>query len=240
MNIFIVDDESLARSRLQRLIENNQLGKVIGEAENGISALKAIESCAPDVVLMDIQMPLMDGIETARHLSQWETPPAVIFCTAYDEYALQAFDVMAVGYLLKPVRLEDLQTALGKLGKLNKAHINSLNKQQSRSHISAKTHHGIELVPIEHVSLFRADHKYISVFHKNGETLIDEALKDLEEEFSELFIRVHRNALVNVKNISGLEKQEDGSFSLRLENFNDPIPVSRRHLAQVKKLLKGL
>ena len=189
---------------------------------------------------MDIRMPVMDGLEAARHLADWQTPPAVIFCTAYDEFALQAFDVMAVGYLLKPVRLDDLKGALSKLNKINKAQAISLNKQNMRSHISVKTHQGMELVPVENVSLFRADHKYVSVFHTHGELLIDESLKELEEEFAEFFVRVHRNALVNIKGITGLHKVEDGGYALSLNGYGESVPVSRRHMAAVRKLLKGL
>ncbi len=240
MNIILVDDEPLALMRLKRLIEGSELGSVIGEAKNGVQALELAQKLAPDVILMDIQMPLMDGLEAAKHLAQWDTPPAVIFCTAYDEYALQAFDVQAVGYLLKPVRLENLKSALSKLAKINKVQANALNEGHRRSHISAKTHQGLELVPIENIILFRADHKYISVFHSSGEILIDEPLKDLEEEFEKEFVRVHRNALVNVNNITGLDKLEDGSMALRLAGFDDLVPVSRRHVAAVRKLLKGL
>jgi two-component system response regulator AlgR len=240
MNILIVDDESLARARLSRFIETANLGTVLGEAQNGIEAIAAVEKLGPDVVLMDIQMPGMDGIEAAQHLSQLDTPPAVIFTTAYDEYALQAFDVQAVGYLLKPVRAEDLKTALSKIKKLNKVQTKALQEGHRRSHISAKTHQGLELIPIENIVLFRADHKYISAFHKMGELLIDEPLKDLEEEFEGEFVRVHRNALVSVKSIVGFEKLDDGGYALRLNGFDELVPISRRHVAGVRKLVKGL
>ncbi len=240
MNILICDDEALARSRLQRMIEKSELGEVIAQAEHGAQALELVEKFSPDVVLMDIQMPVMDGLEAARHLAGWDTPPAVIFCTAYDEYAITAFEVSAVGYLLKPVRLEELKTALNKLKKVNKVQALTLNKQQARSHISVKTHSGVELVPIDNIRLFRADHKYVSVFHQFGELLIDDSLKELEDEFSDVFVRVHRNALVNTKSISGLEKQDDGSYSLRLNDVSESVPVSRRHVAAVRKLLKAL
>jgi len=189
---------------------------------------------------MDIQMPGMDGIEAARHISQLDTPPAIVFTTAYDDYAMQAFDVQAVGYLLKPVRLDDLKQLLEKLNKLNKVQVQALNKGQQRSHISAKTHNGLELIPIENITLFRADQKYISVFHKHGELLIDEPLKDLEEEFENQFVRVHRNALVSVKAICGFEKMDDGGYAVRLHGFDERVPVSRRHVAAVRKLVKGL
>lgn len=240
MNILLVDDEQLARARLQRFIENNALGSVVAHAQNGLEAITAVEQFRPDVVLLDIQMPVMDGLEAAQHLSQLDVPPAIIFTTAYDEYALQAFDVQAVGYLLKPIRQDDLKTALTKLAKINKVQVAALNQDQCRSHISAKSHQGLELVPIENIVVFRADHKYISVFHTNGELLIDEPLKDLEDEFNGVFARVHRNALVNLKSIVGFEKQEDGGYALRLSGFDELVPISRRHVAGVRKLVKGL
>lgn len=240
MKILVVDDESLARARLCRFIETANLGDVICEAQNGIEAIKAVEKFSPEVVLMDIQMPGMNGLEAAQHLSQLDTPPAIIFTTAYDEYALQAFDVQAVGYLLKPVRLDDLKLALSKLKKLNKAQSQALNHNPRRSHISAKSHHGLELIPIENIILFRADHKYISVFHKLGELLIDEPLKELEAEFESEFIRIHRNALVSIKAISGLIKVDDSSYALRVAGLDEPIAVSRRHVAAVRKLIKAL
>lgn len=240
MKVLIVDDEELARSRLQRFVETGQLGEVIALASNGVQAIEAVKKYLPDVVLMDIQMPTMDGLEAARHLAQLDTPPAIIFCTAYDEYAIEAFNVQAVGYLLKPVRQGDLKAAFSRLDKINKAQAQALNHEQSRTHISAKTHQGLELIPLEHVVLFRAEQKYISVIHQNGEVLIDEPLKELEEEFAEQFIRVHRNSLVRKTAITGFEKIEDGSFSLRLAGFKDLVPISRRHVAQVRKLLKAL
>lgn len=240
MNVLIVDDEELARNRLKRFIENSQLGHVIATASNGVQAITEVEKYLPDVVLMDIQMPTMDGLEAAQHLAQLETPPAIIFCTAYDEYAVDAFNVQAVGYLLKPVRQDDLKAAFSRLNKINKAQVASLNSDHSRTHISAKTHQGLELIPIEHVLFFRAEQKYISVIHQNGEVLIDEPLKELEAEFSEQFIRVHRNSLVCKTAIQGLDKCDDGSFALRLNGFEELVFVSRRHAAQVRKLVKTL
>ena len=240
MNVLIVDDEELARSRLQRFIESEQLGEVIALASNGVQAIEAVETFLPDVVLMDIQMPTMDGLEAARHLAQLETPPAIIFCTAYDEFAIEAFNVQAVGYLLKPVRKEELKAAFSRLDKINKAQSVALNKDACRSHISAKTHQGLELVAVENIVLFKAEQKYISVIHKNGEVLIDEPLKDLEEEFVDKFIRVHRNSLVRKTAIQGLEKCEDGSVALRLNGFKELVAISRRHLAEVRKLVKAL
>lgn len=240
MKILIVDDEDLARIRLQRFIDKAQLGDVIGEASNGVQAIELVEKFLPDVVLMDIQMPKMDGLEAAKHISKLDTPPAIVFCTAYDEYAIEAFNVQAVGYLLKPVRQDDLVSAFASLKKINKVQAINFKDQESRTHISAKTHQGLQLIPIEHVVLFKAEQKYISVIHKGGELLIDEPLKDLEEEFEQDFIRVHRNSLVRKSMITGFEKIDDGSFSLCLNGYPDLVPISRRHVAEVRKLIKAL
>lgn len=244
MNILIVDDEQLARARLHRLLSQMDDSNTVHEAENGKQAVEMVERLSPDLVLMDIQMPVMDGLEAARHISDMETPPAIIFCTAYDEYAIQAFNVQAVGYLLKPVRAEELKSALQKISKINKVQARELNKEERRTHISARTHNGLELIPVENIRLFRADQKYVSVFHAYGEErsemLIDESLKQLEEEFADLFVRVHRNSLIAIRHIIKLHKNEDGSHWLELDNLDEAVPVSRRHLSGVRKLLKAL
>lgn len=240
MNLLIVDDEPLARSRLKRLAEQVPGCTVLGEAGNGREAVELVGSLAPDVVLMDIQMPLMDGIEAARHISELQTPPAVIFCTAYDEYALEAFKVQAVGYLLKPVRAEELSAALQKLPKVNRVQARQLQQGGRRSHISARTHQGLVLLPLEQVRCFRSDQKYVSVLHPGGELLIEDSLKELEDEFAADFIRVHRNALVALRYVIALEKNEDGSAALLLDGMPEKIQISRRHLADVRKTLKHL
>ena len=240
MNLLIVDDEPLARSRLKRLAEQVPGCTVLGEAGNGREAVELVERLAPDVVLMDIQMPLMDGIEAARHIAELQTPPAVIFCTAYDEYALEAFKVQAVGYLLKPVRAEELSAALQKLPKVNRVQARQLQQGERRSHISARTHQGLVLLPLEQVRCFRSDQKYVSVLHPGGELLIEDSLKELEDEFAADFIRVHRNALVALRHVIALEKNEDGSAALLLDGMPEKIQISRRHLADVRKTLKHL
>lgn len=240
MNILVVDDEALARNRVVRLLKQIGQSGNIHEAENGKEAVETVARLLPDVVLMDIQMPSMDGLEAAQHIAQLDTPPAIIFCTAYDEYALQAFHVQAVGYLLKPVRSEELKEAINKLTKINKVQAMKLNQGERRSHIGVKHHNALELIPLEHIQVFRADQKYVSVFHDNGEALIDDSLKQLEEEFSEEFVRVHRNSLVAVKHITKLHKKEDGSHWLDVSGLDQWVSVSRRHLPKVRKLLKTL
>ena len=242
MRILIVDDETLARDRLRRMLEADAAHEVVGEAANGIQAVQLCEDLQPELVLLDIRMPGMDGLETARHFLALTDPPAVIFCTAYEEHAIQAFDLQAVGYLLKPVRKENLLAALGKTVRLNRVQLAALNETDNarRSHISARTHKGIELIGIDDVRYFQADQKYVTVRFGGGEVIVDETLRELEEEFEDLFIRVHRNALVAKHHIDGLVKDASGQVGLRLRDLDEIVNISRRHLPGVRKLLRNL
>ncbi len=246
MKILICDDEPLARDRLARFIDGMDGYTVVAQAENGADAIEQVNQHEPDIVLLDVRMPGMDGIEAAHHLSSKDEPPAIIFCTAYDEYALEAFRVDAIGYLMKPVRAVDLAEALAKASRLNKSQIQSLNtaaKQKEarrRTHISAKTHKGIELVSVDDVRYFRADHKYVTVRHTGGELLIDETLKMLEDEFGEEFIRIHRNSLVAAKYLDGMELNTPGHYQVKFKGVEDKLVVSRRHIAALRKVMQHL
>ena len=185
MRVLVCDDEKLARDRLSRLVSDLEGMEVTGEAANGREALALVQEQRPDVVLLDIRMPDMDGLEAAAHLSKSEHPPAIIFCTAYDEHALQAFKVHAVDYLLKPVSRDDLSEALKRARGINKVQLAALDEEvhpagSRRKHISARTHKGIELVPVDDVRFFMADQKYVTVRYGEGEVLIDETLKELD------------------------------------------------------------
>jgi two-component system response regulator AlgR len=247
MHVLVVDDEVLARQRLCRMITALPGYEIAGEAGNGAEALAAICELDPDVVLLDVRMPGDDGLQTARKIAELNDPPAVIFCTAYDEYALEAFDTLAVGYLLKPVEQEQLQTALEKAKSLNKAQLTVLARQLEnheehhpyRSHITAKNRRGLSLIPIDSVHCFVADHKYVTVLHADGETLIDDTLKDLEDEFRHRFVRVHRNSLVAVARIEAMERH-NGQYQLRLSGTDYRPVVSRRHVGAIKELLLNL
>lgn len=242
MKVLIVDDEHLARMRLARMIEDIDDCDVAGEAENGEQAVEMAKQLMPDVVLLDVRMPGMDGMMAAALMADMEPAPAIIFCTAYDEYALEAFDRHAAGYLLKPVKRAGLQDALQKAVTLNRAQISMIESEEAggTKHISAKTHRGIELIPLSSVRFFQAEQKYVTVFHADGETLIDEPLKELEERLGHAFIRVHRNALVHVKSIEGLERDAEGSFRLVMRGIEAKPSVSRRHVAEIKALLTAM
>ena len=242
MKILLVDDETLARDRLRRLLAGHPEHEVVDEAANGIEAIKCCQQSIPDLVLLDIRMPGMDGLETARHFLELPEPPAVIFCTAYEEHAIQAFDLQAVGYLLKPVRRDNLVVALEKAVRLNKAQLSALANQDSggRSHISARTHKGLELVPLKEVCYFQADQKYVTVRFTTGEVIVDETLRDLEQEFADQFVRIHRNALIAKRQIDALVKDNDGQVKVRLKVIDEELEVSRRHLPALRKIVKTL
>ena len=244
MKILIVDDEMLACQRLESLIKELGTGEVVAFAHNGKQALAEILKHQPDMVLLDIRMPGMDGIETAQHINTMETPPTVIFTTAYDDYALKAFETHAIDYLLKPIRKERLQDAIQSAKSVSRLQLNELQQStsSSREHISARVHGDIRLVSVNDIIYLLADQKYITVGYKSDqdvvEVLIDESLISLEKEFSTLFFRVHRNALVAKKSIEALEKDETGQVKVKCKSCDRRFDVSRRHLPDIRKLMK--
>jgi two-component system response regulator AlgR len=242
LNVLIVDDELPARERLQRLVQELPGCNVAGVCSNGADALPLVAKLKPSVVLLDIRMPGMTGIEVARHLGALEAPPAIVFTTAYDEYALEAFESQAVGYLLKPVRSERLAQALKHASRLRAPQLIGLGipagPLTARQHVAVRVRDELKLIPVKDIRYFRADQKYVTVRHTRGEDLIDESLKQLEEEFSRDFVRAHRSILVAIAHIEVLERaaNEDG-YALRLRGEAEPLAVSRRQLAELRKRL---
>ena len=236
LKVLIVDDEPPARERLRGLLTEIGDVDVIGEAANGAEALSCVHDLAPDVVLLDVRMPGMDGLEAARHLNVLEEPPAVIFTTAYDQYAVEAFEAHAVGYLLKPVRKEQLAAALTRAGRLTRAQLQTLAAAGTRrSHLAARRRDGLRLIPLEEVQYFLADQKYTTVRHLGGEDLIEDSLRLLESEFGASFVRIHRNALVGVKYLERIERTAEGQYFVRLRGCEAPLPVSRRMAGELKE-----
>jgi two-component system response regulator AlgR len=245
MRILIVDDEPLARARLRTLVAELGLAgvEVAGEAVDGVDAILAHESASVDVVLLDIAMPRMDGLEAARHLAAMENPPAVVFCTAFDEHALAAFEAHAVDYLVKPVARERLRIALERARKFTAEQVRGIVgevKSQSRSHICARIRGSLRLVPVAEIAYFLAEDKYVVVHHDGGEVLIEESLKALEDEFGDRFVRIHRNCLVAVDRITALERSGDGGTMALVRGAAQPLEVSRRCLPIVRELIKHL
>jgi len=240
MRVLIVDDEKLARDRLRELLLEIGDHTVVGEGMNGNEAVEKAAEYNPDVVLMDIRMPGMDGLEAAMHLMGMENPPMVIFTTAYDQHALHAFEVNAVDYLLKPIRKDRLAAALDKAKKLTLQQLKEINEAQeipqARTHISVHLRGNIRLVPVNDILYFMADSKYVTVRTAGEEHLIEDSLVNLEKEFGDqMFLRIHRNALVATDYIKGIEKSTVGGWQVALKGLDKKLDVSRRHAAAVRR-----
>lgn len=239
-SVLIADDEPLARERIRRLVEALPGYRVCGEATDGDSSLKQVAELEPDILLLDIRMPGMDGMEAASRLSQLANPPALIFCTAYDHYAIQAFDVQAIAYLLKPVRKEALADALARAGRVNRVQLQALNGQtgQRQEQLAVRTHRGTELIDLSEILYCEADQKYVTIHHTRGETVCDYTLKELENSYPSTLLRIHRNTLVGVRFIQGLRRMPDGHNLVVLRDGQGELPVSRRHASNVRQWLQ--
>lgn len=246
LKILIADDEPPARARLTAMVNDIGGWNVIAKASNGAETLELCQEQLPDVVLLDIRMPGMDGIEVASHLCRLATPPAVIFTTAYDEYAVKAFETHAIAYLLKPVRRERLMRALEQAAKLGRMQLAQLAESNlglgGRQRIPVSQAGRMFLVPVTSIHSFHADHKYVRmVYELDGrlsESLIDESLKALEQEFSADFARIHRNSLVRIASINTFERAEGGRCHITLHGSDQALPISRRHLSALKQRLQ--
>lgn len=242
MRVLIVDDEAPARDRLKRLLVEMGNCDIAGEAANGEQAVRAAQQLRPDVALLDVRMPGLSGIEVARHMNLLERPPAIIFTTAYDEYAVAAFDAQAIGYLLKPVRKDKLARALEHAARVTNVALKQLTQAtdtKRRTHICARLGEQLKLIPVVDILYFLADQKYVTVRHRLGSDLIDESLKDLDTEFGGDFVRIHRNALVNETAVASVEREDDGLYRIRLRESEETLHISRRQATAVLKRLRG-
>jgi two-component system, LytTR family, response regulator AlgR len=233
LKILIADDEAPARSRLRDLLSEISNISIVAEAQNGKQALELANETKPDLLLLDIRMPLMDGLETAQHAQKLDPKPQIIFTTAYDVYAIKAFDLNAIDYLLKPIRLERLQTAIDKVKVLKPSQIDALKPlQKTRSHLSIHERGRVILVGIEDIVYLRAELKYITVKTLTREYLLEESLTNLETEFGAYFVRLHRNCLVASAYIAGYEKRidetGDSQWHAILKGVPETVLISRR------------
>jgi two-component system response regulator AlgR len=238
MKILVVDDEPLARDRLIRFLQDLDNVDGTSVAHNGIEAVEKLKTFEADVVLLDIRMPGLSGLEVAEQIKKMAEPPAIIFCTAYDDYALDAFKVNAQAYLLKPVARSALQEALQGCEQLNKAQIQALSNQTNVETISVHNGREKERMPLSEIYYFRADQKYVSLFSAKGERIVDESLKALEDIYADYFIRAHRNTLVYKARIEKLFRDNDGGFWVSLKGVEAPIAVSRRHAKGIKQIFE--
>ena len=247
LRVLIVDDEAPARSRLRDLLAD--VGgalpvTVAGEAGNGREALRITGAGGVDVVLLDVRMPGMDGIEVAQHLQKLEPPPAVVFTTAYDAYAIQAFELHAMDYLLKPIKASRLQEALSRVMQGAAPQPETLRRMQQapRACLSAAERGKVHLIPVGDVLYLRAELKYVTVRTTGREYLIEESLTQLEQEFQDRFVRVHRNCLVARAAIRGFERtgaeNGEGPWQVVLAGLEERIPVSRRQQHVVREFAR--
>lgn len=245
--VFVVDDEAPARHRIRELLAdcNAQLAlELVGEASNGLEALNQLATQHADVVLVDIRMPQMDGLELAQHLNKLERPPVIIFTTAYDNYAVKAFELHAIDYLLKPVRLGRLFEALTRARAAVPVKSEVLQEllPEARKNLSIQERGKILLIPVEKVLYLRAELKYITVRTVEREYLVEEPLGSLEKEFSSRFVRIHRNCLVAKDEIESFEKAgaegADLHWTVKLKGLEEKLPISRRQQFIVKEFKK--
>lgn len=251
LKVILADDEALARARLADLL--GDLGEdfsveIVAQAGNGEAAVEcaaALYANTPaDVILLDIQMPGMTGLEAARHIARLPQPPAIIFVTAFDEHALRAFELRAVDYLLKPVRLARLREALSRIKPLAIADADALASHGTprRTHFSLLERGRIWRVPVADVLYLRAELRYVTARTREREYLLDESLIRLEEEFGDEFLRIHRNCLVARGHLDGFQRQADegeGHWLALLKNWPERLPVSRRQMHVVREFVKG-
>ena len=239
MNVLLVDDEHLARERLERLLGKLRPQASCIHAADGERALAAVAAGNIDLVLLDINMPGIGGLEVAEQLATFDNPPAVIFCTAYDQYALRALQHQVVAYLLKPVREADLARALDASGRVNRVQLASLQRELeapsgARSRVHSQSQHGLQSLLVDEIRCFVAREKYVIAYSSDAEMMITDTLSELEKELGDTFLRVHRNTLVALEHVSNLRRTEAGGWCLELDGLELRPQVSRRHLKEVK------
>ena len=243
IKVFIVDDEEPARERLKELLGDiaAEVPTVVaGEARNGMEAIERFPQSDAQVLLLDIQMPGIGGLEVARHLSTLEPPPEVVFVTAHDRHAVEAFELNALDYLLKPVRAERLAAALKKAASPAREQL-ARASAAPREYLSVAERNRIALVPVREILFLRAEQKYVTVRTRAREHLIEEALVALEREFADTFVRIHRNCLVARAAIRGFERTGGGDdephWQVVVDGLDERLPVSRRQWPLVKEVI---
>jgi len=241
VKVVIADDEALARERLRALLSAHDGVEIVAEAENGLTALQACAEFRPDLVLLDIAMPGVDGLEAARHLTAFDPRPAVVFCTAYDEHALSAFEAEAIDYLMKPVRPERLAVALERArtfisGRETLAPAEP--SRQPRTHLCARLRGSLRLIPMDDVHYLQAEEKYVVVHHARGEDLIEESLRSLEDEFGERFVRIHRNCLIKAEQLQEIRRDAEGQAWAVLKDWPKALEISRPCAGELKDRFK--
>jgi two-component system response regulator AlgR len=233
VRILIADDEPLARARLTALLRDCDGAEVVASVGDGEAALAACAETRPDLLLLDIAMPGLDGLGVARRLTSLSQRPQLVFCTAYEEHALAAYELRAADYLLKPVRLERLRDALARADALRQ------RAAASGATLLVQVHGAPVRIPLAEVSHLSADDKYVTVHREAGDALTEQSLKAIEEAFPNRFVRVHRGCLIPVERLLGLRRDADGTVRALIAGSEATPEVSRRNLPAVRKWLRS-
>lgn len=234
ITVLVVDDEHLAAERMTELVNEVSGFKVIGQAANSKQALELVQTLHPNIVFLDISMPGISGLELAKVLQKFEHPPYVIFCTAYDQHALKAFEANATDYLVKPVRRERLLESLERIVRLK----NNRNSTESNQYISVAIGGALRRIALHDIYYFHAEGNHTMVFHRGGEHLLNEALIELEQRYADLFFRIHRNCLVKSDQLLEIRRDNAGQIWAILREISKPLEVSRRCASELKDKLK--
>lgn len=233
MRILIADDEPLARARLAALLRDCDAAEVVASVGDGEAALAACADLRPDLLLLDIAMPGLDGLGVARRLAALPDPPQLVFCTAYEEHALSAYELRAADYLLKPVRIERLREALARAQALRQ------RAPAAATSLLAQVRGAPVRIPLPEVLYLSAGDKYVTVHRAEGDVLTEQSLKAIEEAYPERFVRVHRGCLVPVERLLGMHRGPDGSVHALIAGSDATPEISRRNLPAVRKLVRG-
>lgn len=240
LRVLIADDEAPARARLRDLlgdIQHDQPTEIVGLASNGQEALRLLEIVGADVVLADVRMPVLDGVAFARRVAERPAAPRVIFTTAYDDYAVEAFELAATDYLVKPVRAERLAASLARVRRALEQ-----GEAPPRQHFSVTERGRIVLVPVGDVLVLRAELKYVTAITAEREYVLDESLVQIEQEFPQRFLRVHRSCLVAREAVAGVERagEEGGEarWDVVVRGLAERLPISRRQWPAVRQALR--
>ncbi len=238
LKTLIVDDEPLALSRLKRLLAGHSQVDIVAEARNGQQAVDLVAKLAPDLVIMDIRMPVLSGLQAASIMAEHDQPPAIVFCTAYNQYAIAAFETSAVGYVVKPVELDKINQAIENASALNKVQLSQISASQtSQPTIMVKGLGSLENIPSSSIEYFQAEDKKVLAYLADRVVMVDYALTELETLLGDQFIRVHRSTLVNTMAVSKVVRQESGQ-SVLVTLSDVEILISRRLIGAVKRAIK--
>ncbi len=234
ITVLIVDDEPLAAERLANLIDEMPNINVLAKVGNAQQAWDFVQKHQPDVLLLDISMPGMSGLEFAKSVNSIQKPPCIIFCTAHEQHALQAFEAQAFDYLVKPVRRERLQESFKRVIR----QIHHATEHSIQQFMVVSVGGVMRRISLQEVFFLHADEKYTVVNHRGGEHILDEPLKELEQRYQGQFFRIHRNCLVKVEQLHEIRRDADGQTWAVLKDWPKALEISRRCASELKDIFK--